>query len=113
MTLVPTTHQPKRCAIYTRKSTEAGLDSQVNSLVSQREICQAYIRSQAHRNWIEARMDRSSKRVRGRGNTCSPRRHEASGSRRHGGGHDMATAALAAASGKGILAKATSRSRLH
>ena len=43
----------KRCAIYTRKSTDAGLEFQVNSLVTQREVCQAYIRSQAHRNWIE------------------------------------------------------------
>jgi site-specific DNA recombinase len=43
----------KRCAIYTRKSTDAGLDREVNSLVAQREVCQAYIRSQAHRNWTE------------------------------------------------------------
>jgi site-specific DNA recombinase len=45
--------QFKRCAIYTRKSTDAGLDREVNSLVTQREVCQAYIRSQAHRNWTE------------------------------------------------------------
>jgi site-specific DNA recombinase len=43
----------KRCAIYTRKSTDAGLTLEVNSLVTQREVCQAYIRSQAHRNWVE------------------------------------------------------------
>jgi DNA invertase Pin-like site-specific DNA recombinase len=43
----------KRCAIYTRKSTDAGLNLEVNSLVTQREVCQAYIRSQAHRNWTE------------------------------------------------------------
>jgi DNA invertase Pin-like site-specific DNA recombinase len=43
----------KRCAIYTRKSTDVGLNLEVNSLVSQREVCQAYIRSQAHRNWLE------------------------------------------------------------
>src|SRR5688572_23385845 len=45
--------QSKRCAIYTRKSTDAGLNLEVNSLVTQREVCQAYIRSQAHRNWLE------------------------------------------------------------
>jgi DNA invertase Pin-like site-specific DNA recombinase len=43
----------KRCAIYTRKSTDVGLNLEVNSLVTQREVCQAYIRSQAHRNWTE------------------------------------------------------------
>jgi len=45
--------QSKRCAIYTRKSTDAGLHLEANSLISQREVCQAYIRSQAHRNWLE------------------------------------------------------------
>jgi DNA invertase Pin-like site-specific DNA recombinase len=42
-----------RCAIYTRKSTEYGLDKAVNSLDAQREVCRAYIKCQAHRNWIE------------------------------------------------------------
>src|SRR5438067_3860842 len=42
-----------RCAIYTRKSTEHGLEAEVNSLETQREVCQAYIRCQAHRNWVE------------------------------------------------------------
>ena len=42
-----------RCAIYTRKSTEHGLDKAVSSLETQRDICQAYIKCQAHRNWIE------------------------------------------------------------
>jgi len=32
-----------RCAIYTRKSTEEGLDQQFNSLDAQREACEAYI----------------------------------------------------------------------
>lgn len=53
MPLSSTAKQSKRCAIYTRKSSDAGLDLEVNSLVTQREVCQAYIRSQAHRNWIE------------------------------------------------------------
>lgn len=42
-----------RCAIYTRKSTAAGLDMEVNSLQTQREVCQAYITCQAHRRWTE------------------------------------------------------------
>jgi site-specific DNA recombinase len=36
-----------RCAIYTRKSTEHGLEQEFNSLDAQREACEAYIRSQA------------------------------------------------------------------
>ena len=42
-----------RCAIYTRKSTSAGLDEPVNSLETQREVCRAYLKTQQHRNWIE------------------------------------------------------------
>ena len=37
-----------RCAIYTRKSTEEGLDQDFNSLDAQREAAEAYIKSQAH-----------------------------------------------------------------
>ena len=40
-----------RCAIYTRKSTEEGLDMQFNSLDAQREACEAYIASQRHEGW--------------------------------------------------------------
>ena len=40
-----------RCAIYTRKSTEHGLDQEFNSLDAQREACEAYIKSQASQNW--------------------------------------------------------------
>ncbi|WP_298334659.1 recombinase family protein [uncultured Erythrobacter sp.] len=40
-----------RCAIYTRKSTEEGLDQDFNSLDAQREACEAYIKSQAHEGW--------------------------------------------------------------
>src|SRR3954451_4759738 len=43
----------KRCAIYTRKSTTARLDLEINSLETQREVCQSYIKCQAHRNWVE------------------------------------------------------------
>ena len=41
----------KRCAIYTRKSTEEGLEQAFNSLHAQREACAAYILSQAHEGW--------------------------------------------------------------
>ena len=37
-----------RCAIYTRKSTEQGLEQEFNSLDNQREAAEAYIKSQAH-----------------------------------------------------------------
>ena len=40
-----------RCAIYTRKSTEEGLDQEFNSLDAQREACAAYILSQRHEGW--------------------------------------------------------------
>jgi site-specific DNA recombinase len=42
---------PVRCAIYTRKSTEEGLDQDFNSLDAQREAAEAYIHSQAHADW--------------------------------------------------------------
>ncbi len=42
---------PRRCAIYTRKSTEEGLEQAFNSLHAQREACEAYIKSQAHEGW--------------------------------------------------------------
>jgi len=41
----------KRCAIYTRKSSEEGLEQEFNSLHAQREACEAYIRSQKHEGW--------------------------------------------------------------
>lgn len=40
-----------RCAIYTRKSSEEGLEQSFNSLDAQREACEAYIRSQQHEGW--------------------------------------------------------------
>ena len=40
-----------RCAIYTRKSTEEGLDMEFNSLDAQREACEAYITSQRSEGW--------------------------------------------------------------
>ena len=41
-----------RCAIYTRKSTEEGLEQEFNSLDAQRESAEAYIKSQQHEGWI-------------------------------------------------------------
>ena len=41
-----------RCAIYTRKSSEEGLEQDFNSLDAQREACEAYIKSQMHEGWI-------------------------------------------------------------
>ena len=43
----------QRCAIYTRKSLDIGLDQEFNSLETQRSICSAYICSQRHKGWIE------------------------------------------------------------
>ncbi len=40
-----------RCAIYTRKSSEEGLEQDFNSLDAQREACEAYIKSQAGEGW--------------------------------------------------------------
>jgi site-specific DNA recombinase len=40
-----------RCAIYTRVSTEQGLEQDFNSLDAQYDASQAYIRSQAHAGW--------------------------------------------------------------
>jgi len=41
-----------RCAVYTRKSTEEGLDQEFNSLDAQREACEAYVASQKAEGWI-------------------------------------------------------------
>ena len=41
-----------KCAIYTRKSSEEGLDQSFNSLDAQREACEAYVLSQRHEGWV-------------------------------------------------------------
>ena len=41
-----------RCAVYTRKSSEEGLDMAFNSLDAQREACEAYIQSQKPEGWV-------------------------------------------------------------
>src|SRR5919108_5768713 len=50
-TTAETTQAPKRCAIYTRKSTAAGLEQDFNSLDAQREACEQYIASRIHAGW--------------------------------------------------------------
>src|SRR5690349_6810056 len=51
--------KPVRCAVYTRVSTEHGLDQEFNSLDAQHDAASAYIKSQAHAGWtlIRARYD--------------------------------------------------------
>jgi site-specific DNA recombinase len=44
--------QRVRCAIYTRKSTEEGLEQDFNSLDAQREACEAFVASQKHEGWV-------------------------------------------------------------
>src|SRR5512139_4129045 len=41
-----------RCAIYTRKSTEEGLNQEFNSLDAQREACEAFVASQRAEGWV-------------------------------------------------------------
>ena len=43
---------PVRCAIYTRKSSEEGLQQAFNSLHAQRELCEAYVKSQSGEGWL-------------------------------------------------------------
>jgi DNA invertase Pin-like site-specific DNA recombinase len=50
--IMPATVQKVRAAIYTRKSSEEGLDMEFNSLDAQREACEAYITSQRSEGWV-------------------------------------------------------------
>jgi site-specific DNA recombinase len=45
------TKASRRCAIYTRKSSEEGLEQDFNSLHAQREACEAFIKSQTGEGW--------------------------------------------------------------
>ena len=47
----PAKASSRRCAIYTRKSSEEGLEQDFNSLQAQREACEAFIKSQAGEGW--------------------------------------------------------------
>jgi site-specific DNA recombinase len=53
--MTATVRRSVRCAIYTRVSTESGLDQDFNSLDAQYDAAQAYIRSQAHAGWTLVR----------------------------------------------------------
>ena len=44
-----------RCAVYTRKSSEEGLEQEFNSLHAQREACESYIASQRSEGWVLVR----------------------------------------------------------
>src|SRR3954452_16034406 len=44
--------QKRRCAIYTRKSTEEGLEKEFNTLDAQRDACEAYVASQRAEGWV-------------------------------------------------------------
>src|SRR5258705_3398541 len=56
---MPNERRILRCAVYTRKSSERGLEQDFNSLDAQREAADAYIKSQAHEGWelIKTRYD--------------------------------------------------------
>jgi site-specific DNA recombinase len=55
MTMNATAPRRLRCAIYTRKSSEEGLDMEFNSLEAQREACEAYVTSQRAEGWVAIR----------------------------------------------------------
>jgi site-specific DNA recombinase len=48
---MPAERRVLRCAVYTRKSSEHGLEQDFNSLDAQREAGEAYIKSQSHEGW--------------------------------------------------------------
>ena len=50
---LPSAVRKQRCAVYTRKSREDGLEMEFNSLDAQREACEAYIASQRGEGWVE------------------------------------------------------------
>ena len=52
---MPATTKKLRCAIYTRKSTDEGLDKEFNTLDAQRAACEAYITSQRAEGWVLVR----------------------------------------------------------
>jgi DNA invertase Pin-like site-specific DNA recombinase len=50
--VMPAAVRKRRCAVYTRKSTEEGLDQAFNSLDAQRDACEAYVASQRAEGWV-------------------------------------------------------------
>jgi DNA invertase Pin-like site-specific DNA recombinase len=53
--IMPATTKKLRCAVYTRKSTDEGLDKEFNTLDAQRDACEAYITSQRTEGWVLVR----------------------------------------------------------
>ena len=52
---MPATTKKLRCAVYTRKSTDEGLDKEFNTLDAQREACEAFVASQRAEGWVLVR----------------------------------------------------------
>ena len=52
---MPATTKKLRCAVYTRKSTDEGLEKEFNTLDAQREACEAYVASQRAEGWVLVR----------------------------------------------------------
>jgi DNA invertase Pin-like site-specific DNA recombinase len=52
---MPTTVQKRRCAVYTRKSTDEGLQREFSTLDAQRDACAAYVASQRAEGWVSVR----------------------------------------------------------
>lgn len=55
MSSMATMPRRSRCAVYTRKSSEEGLDMEFNSLDAQRDACEAYVTSQKAEGWVALR----------------------------------------------------------
>lgn len=53
--VMPASVRKRRCAVYTRKSTEEGLDREFNTLDAQRDACEAYVASQRAEGWVLVR----------------------------------------------------------
>ena len=82
-----------RCAVYTRKSTEEGLDKEFNSLQAQREACEAFIASQRSEGWALVRDAYDDGGFSGGtlerpGAAAAARRHRGGAGRRRGGLQD-------------------------
>ncbi len=52
VSILPASIRKRRCAVYTRKSTEEGLEKEFNSLDAQRNACEAYVASQRAEGWV-------------------------------------------------------------
>ena len=89
-----------RCAVYTRKSTEEGLEQEFNSLHAQREACEAYVASQRSEGWALIREPYDDGGFSGGtlerpGAEAAARRHRGGADRRRRGLQDRPAVALA------------------